>query len=306
MASAKNDALQVRTVEGSLNYYDNHRSCGTACDKAIAANVGGHNYNIITNSDQHEIYLTSLRHGDHCVDQKGRHTRDFFGSRRRKFATDERGLITETMRHPGAHPREHALAQRRAEIQLAQMENSQSYRGFQNRSQASLVPSDAPKRYSINNKRYANEAEKLRPQVSQKAAWLQRRGEVLPHCMSAPSLKHSDPVGSLDQAIHDDARKEATQRQTESAHFAPWQAANTYSSSMDSTSQGKQMVAGQRHTSVTRLENHDFAVARKNNHYSSEDKLTRSDPFFMRPRLSVSNNSVKYDIVNNERRWFRY
>jgi len=57
---------------------------------------------------------------------------------------------------------------------------------------------------------------------------------------------------------------------------------------------------------MARLENHDFAVARKNNHFSSQDKLTRADPYFMRPRLGITNNSVKYDIVNNERTWFKY
>jgi len=40
--------------------------------------------------------------------------------------------------------------------------------------------------------------------------------------------------------------------------------------------------------------------------FSSQDKLTRADPFFMRPRLGQTMNSVKYDIINNERRWFKY
>jgi hypothetical protein len=103
-----------------------------------------------------------------------------------------------------------------------------------------------------------------------------------------------------------DPRKETSQRQTESAHFAPWVSANTYATSMDATNQGKRMAMSQQHCSVNRLENHDFGITRKNNHYSSADKLTRSDALFMRPRLGITNNSVKYDILSNERKWFKY
>ena len=48
MASKKNDELNEFTVEGSLNYYDNHYSIGTAADRGNAARLGGHNWNIIT------------------------------------------------------------------------------------------------------------------------------------------------------------------------------------------------------------------------------------------------------------------
>ena len=34
--------LRRGTVEGSLNFYDNHLGCGTAADKALAARLGGH------------------------------------------------------------------------------------------------------------------------------------------------------------------------------------------------------------------------------------------------------------------------
>lgn len=103
-----------------------------------------------------------------------------------------------------------------------------------------------------------------------------------------------------------DARKEATQKQTESAHFAPWMSAHTYANSMESTPAGRHLASTQQHCSVHRLENHDFAVSRKNNHFSSQDKLTRADPFYMRPKLTHTNSSVKYDIVSNERKWFKY
>lgn len=305
MASLKNDGLLARTVEGSLNYYDSHRGCGTAADKGLAARLSGHTYNIINNTDRHEMYLQELRNSDHFVDQKGRHTVHFIGARRRPFASDERGLMTKCLSGPDEHPRKRVLEQRRTEIQLAQVESSQDYGSFQERCNQLFDPLP-PKRYSINNRQYANEIDKVVSKRSNKAEFLNRRGEKMLMSTSAPSLSLADPAGSLAHAARADARKEASQRMTESASVAPWQSANTYSTSMDATAVGRQLQAEQRNLSVTRVLNHDFGVTRKNCHYSSQDKLTRADPFFMRPRLGATSNSVKYDIVNNEQRWFRY
>lgn len=305
MASRKNDTMLMRNIEGSFNYYDGHKCLGTANDKALAARLGGHSYNIINNTARDEVYLKELRHADHFLDKKGRHTVHFFGSRRRKFADDERKLIGDCLTMQSEHPRNTLIAQRRSEIQLAQMENPRSFGAFKERAE-SLMPSPGPKRYTVNNKRYANETEKLHHKETNKMEWNQRRGQVMDHSASAPSLSLTAPRESLDRALRSDTRKEASQRQTESAHFAPWMSANTLSSSLDATRLGREHASNQQYLSVARLENNDFSVLRKNNHYSSQDKLTRSDPFFMRPRLGITNNSVKYDIVSNERRWFRY
>eukprot|EP00913_Durusdinium_trenchii_P020285 g19058.t1 len=65
---------------------------------------------------------------------------------------------------------------------------------------------------------------------------------------------------------------------------------------------GRAHAPAQQKLSVSRLENYDFGITRHNNHYSSGDKLTRADPFYMRPRVGDTLNSVKYDIITNERR----
>jgi len=307
MASRKNDLMLDRTVDGSVNYYDNHRCQGTATDKGLAARCGGHSYNIINNQDKDEIYHLKLRHDTHFLDKKGRSTIHFVGPRKRRFDIDERNLVGKCLTAPDCHPREDARYQRRLELQLAQIENATNYGEFQRRCQVSMFPQPPAKRYSIHNKRYANEGEKLNPKVlSTKEDWMQRRGDKMTRSISAPSVCLTDPAQSLSRAIHEDARKEATQRQTESAHFAPWNASNTYSATMESNPHGRAYHAMHKNCSVNRLENHDFGITRKNNHYSCQDKLTRSDPFFMRPRHSITNNSVKYDIVSNERKWFKY
>lgn len=306
MASEKNDALRARTVEGSVNYYQNHKCKGTAADRGLAERLGGCEYNIINNSDQHEVYLRDLRRSDHIVDHKGRHTVHLFGARRRKFSGDERGMVSESMRHPEPHPREGGRSQRRLETQMAQLENYNSYAGFQHRTQGTFSHAPPSKKYHVHNAKYANEVEKLQASVTPKAAWLERRGEVMTHSKSAPSVSISDPAASLNRAVREDVRKEVSQRQLESAHVAPRMCANTFSTSMDAHPLGQQISGSQRFCSVNRVENHDFGVTRKNNHFSSHDKLTRADPFYMRPREGITNNSVKYDIVSNERRWFKY
>lgn len=288
-----------------MNFYDNHLGCGTAADKAIASRLGGSSYNILSNQDRHEIYMRELRHDEHFLDRKGRHTAAFFGARRRKFAPDERQHIKDCLTLQDSHPRDSFQEQRRAEIQLAQVENSGSWQGFQDRTQR-LYDRTMPKRYSISNQRYANEQEKLRRKVAGKTDWLARRGESATHSASCPNLHLTAPADSLTRAMRADVRKEASQRQTESAHFAPWMAYNTFTQSIDSTPEGRAHAPAQQKLSVSRLENYDFGITRHNNHYSSGDKLTRADPFYMRPRVGDTLNSVKYDIITNERKWFKY
>mmetsp|Transcript_50065 Transcript_50065/g.144195 ORF Transcript_50065/g.144195 Transcript_50065/m.144195 type:complete len:305 (-) Transcript_50065:103-1017(-) len=304
MASAKNDRLLARTVEGSVNYYQGHKVKCTAADRGLAERLGGQGYNILNNSDQHEVYFRDLRPTEHIVDDKGRQTRHFFGARRRKFGGDERGLMAMSMQHPD-HPRQDSRADRRTQTQLAQMENMQSYDGFQRRCHEFFGPVP-PKKFQVHNARYANEAEKLRPRITTKDQWQQRRGEAMAHSHTAPSLSIADPAASLARAVREDPRKEASQRQLESANVAPRNVGNLLATAMDRTALGRSISESQRHCSVNRVENADFSVSRKNNHFSSGDRLTRADPFYMAPAIGITNNSVKYDIISNERRWFKY
>eukprot|EP00438_Fugacium_kawagutii_P021243 Skav207764 [mRNA] locus=scaffold2087:77577:86109:- [translate_table: standard] len=209
MASVKNDALLKRTVEGSLNYYDNHMGCGTAADKAIAARLGGHSYNILSNQDRHEIYMRELRNNYHFLDRKGRHTAAFFGARRRKFAPHPWQEIRECVTLQDSHPRDNLAAEKRAEVQLAQIENSTSFAGYQHRMQQ-MGQQTQPKRYSISNDRYALEQEKLRQKLTSKSDWLARRGESMSHSASCPNLHLTAPAESLTQAMRSDARKQVT------------------------------------------------------------------------------------------------
>ena len=59
MASPMNEQLEYRTLHGTVNYYDNQMSIGTASEKCWAAMSGGHNYDPI--SHQPARFLRHLR-----------------------------------------------------------------------------------------------------------------------------------------------------------------------------------------------------------------------------------------------------
>merc|ERR1712194_116449 len=83
----------------------------------------------------------------------------------------------------------------------------------------------------------------------------------------------------------------------ESAAFAKCKTANTYSQSVHTSGAGKALLKEQVYRSRHRIPDYDFSVTRKNNNYSNGNKLTRSDMFYTKPKLAVTNTSVKYNIV---------
>lgn len=296
MASRELDVLQDRTTDGSVNLYDGGKSKGTSIDKGMAARMGGHTWNPINGDSKTEIYFTDLRNETHPF---------FLGTQRAKFPTDPRMMVKTCLRAPDSHPRHNAISQRRAEVQLAQTENSFSYGRFQSRC-GQLFPANPPKRYSIENSRFCLETEKMRPKQATKQDWAKRRAEQMTTSVSCPSLDLRDPAGSLDQAMREDPRKRASQLAMESDHNVPRVHPRSVAMSKDATAWGQAAARKQSHLSAQRVENADFSVIRSNGHYSGHDPLTKDDPFFTKPQNARISNSVKYDIINNQRQWFKY
>jgi hypothetical protein len=297
MASRQNDMLNERTLDGTVNLYDSGLSRGTATEKGLAARMGGHTWNIITGSDKHEAYFAQVRNPRHPL---------FLGDQRRKVPVDPRGMVKTCLTAPDAHPRHVAMDQRRKEIQLAQTENSFSYKGFQDRCRQ-LFPDHPAKKYSLEDGRFCLETEKLGTrQAATKQEWAKRRGETMSHSISCPSLDLRNRAASLDHAMRQDPRKRVSQLLTESDHHAPRKTACFLANSKDLTAEGRHSAAQQSRLSAQRVENHDFSVTRQNNHFSGGDKLTKGDAYFAAPQHGRTTNSVKYDIVTNQRRWFKY
>jgi hypothetical protein len=305
MASRRHDNLLDRNLDGSVNLYDRGKSTGTACEKGLAARIGGHTWNILNNDDANEAYFAQVRNPEHPFFLGDRKTKYFFPHQIPSYPADPRGLMFRSLEGPAPHRREDAIQQRRREVQLAQIENSGSYRGFQNRCSQMFAP-NPPKRYSIENKRHVYETEKLCSRGSPKQEWIQRRSEKMMQSQSCPSVDIRDPARSLDGAMRADPRKQLSQLQTESDKCLIRYAQNGVGMSLDATAFGRSMASQQNKLSVHRVENHDWSIKRNNNHFSGEDRVTRSDPYYRRPGVGITNNSVKYDILNNQRKWFKY
>lgn len=299
MASKKNDELRARTVEGPVNLYDEQKCVGTAGDKAIAARLGGHNYNIISNKSKDEIYMLGLRHDDHFVDARNNATKHFY-QRRRKFP-GKVDVMFSCMEMPEDHPKGKFKEQRRTELQLAQTESYQDFGAFQRR-RNELRPPTPEKRRTLDDR----DRPKLNSTFVEKSMFMDRRREAvgggLSQSQSVPALPAQ---GQLQDLARRDARRGASQLQNESANFASGKTKNTYWMNMELPG-AQPLRSEQNFDSRMRAENYDFSVTRKNNHFSSQNKLTRADPFYTRPRLATTNNSVKYDMITNQRKFFGY
>lgn len=72
-----------------MKLYDDNLSAVE--DKATAGRLGGHSWNIISNSAKDEIYLQHVRSSDHYVNERGETTSAWF-DRRRRIPHPLRGL----------------------------------------------------------------------------------------------------------------------------------------------------------------------------------------------------------------------
>lgn len=297
MASNKNDLLNTRTVSGSVNLYDDQKCIGNAEDKTIASNLGGHSYNILNHRE--ELYFPNLRHDSHFVDRNNVPTMHWM-DRKRKYPRDPRNHMKLSLQNPAEHPKVAEREQRRAELRLSQMENHQSFRGFQDRRRQMRPETPEPRRTIEPSYKQPTALRVTECKQITKPQFLEMRNH---HTASMPHLRSA----SLTR-LNLEQRPEAAahQLQSESSNYAHCKTANSYAMSLSTTELGERHKLQQSRASLQRLDNYDFAITRGNNAYSSEDKLLRSDPYYMKPKLQTTNNSVKYDILSNQRKNFWY
>lgn len=299
MSSNKNDILNTRTVTGSVNLYDEQKCIGTALDKTLSSAVGGHSYNII--NQREELYFPNLRHDAHFVDRNNVTTMQWW-DRRRKYPQDPRGLMKLSLSNPAEHPKVAEREQRRQEHRLAQMENPQDWRGFQARRRM-MRPETPEARRTLNpTNKSPTEGQVTECRSVSKPQYM-HTVQMMRGSASAPSLRAS----SLTR-MNAEQRPEASvhQLQTETGSYAHCKTANSYAMSLATTELGEKHKLAQCRSSLRRADNYDFSVVKKNNGYSSEEKLLRADPYYMKPKLAITNNSVKYDIVTNHKKNFWY
>jgi len=277
--------------------YDEQKCIGNAEDKTIAAMLGGHSFNPINHRE--ELYMPNLRHDSHFVDRSNVMTMHWM-DRKRKYPRDPRNHMKLSLQNPAEHPKVAEREQRRQEYRISQMENSQSYRDFQDR-RRTMRPETPEHRRTLNPSNKQPTAMRVTEcwQIP-KYEFMDKR---MANSISAPNLR-TESLSRLNLEQRPEAA--AHQLASESASYAHCRTANTYAMSLSTTDLGERHKLSQSRASLQRADNYDFSVTKKNNSWSSEDKLTRSDPYYMKPKLAITNNSVKYDILTNERKNFWY
>eukprot|EP00933_Yihiella_yeosuensis_P051421 TRINITY_DN49350_c0_g1_i1.p1 TRINITY_DN49350_c0_g1~~TRINITY_DN49350_c0_g1_i1.p1 ORF type:complete len:349 (+),score=33.94 TRINITY_DN49350_c0_g1_i1:82-1128(+) len=127
-------------MNSTLNHYDGHRTICTLEDKAIAARLSGHTWNIINNKDEHEIYLRHARSDEHYVDEKGNTSSAWIEKKKRvphpvggNAGANWSGHITESLKCPSTPSRDQAESQPPhpgSKRQLTQLLQSSAPRDF--------------------------------------------------------------------------------------------------------------------------------------------------------------------------------
>lgn len=312
----------------ALLHYDGHRTICTLEDKALAARLGGHSWNIINNSDKHEIYLPHARSSEHYVDDKGNTTSAWLDRKKRVSrpgaggdeGANYSGEVTEVLRCPRS-PSVHNARQTRqlcqasapGDFALYSARRSQAMPGTPHRPGAldRLLPAG-------NQMRMRDIATPRITQVVQRQDWTPRRGEPRREPKTPREEELFSTVDQLRAESHFDIKDKtfaellpprgaATPRSTpRGSSGAPVDSAARVAAAHS----GRTIYGTPRHPedrvkhSKSRIEN--YAHREISSWTLSQDKLTRNDPFVMKPMQQSNNSGVKYNIITNERSNFWY
>jgi hypothetical protein len=302
MASKKNDDLNEFCVNGSINYYDKHRSKCTAEDKKLASMMGSCGWNIVTNKEEHEVYFRNARNPDHFVDDGNQATADWWNRKRRvrRPGSDETSVLdsrmtVQTLTCPPTAGKIAEKDRQRTMKSLCQNEAPLDFGRFTAR-KAEMMPSTPEKNWNdkqvrdqhrkrdIPTPHHCNKAET-------KAMFMSRRDVPRITEMPPPAAEMFCSVDQLRSEPHTNVM---------SARFAHEHTAARMSGSQTA----RLTVDDKRHRSHQRLES--MTVRDVTSWPWQSDKLTRRDPYHVKPMQASGNSSVKHDIISNERRNFWY
>ncbi|KAF4675101.1 hypothetical protein FOL47_008276 [Perkinsus chesapeaki] len=196
----------------------------------------------------------------------------------RKQPYDTRGLMYMSLQCPQTHRKGDIRLQRRMDNQILHSIYPQSYGDYQIKRR------------------------ELRPPTPEMRKSLDKRDIVCGKHTPSIVLIKDEYKANLRGIDHNTRQRKdyinksmsVDQLHSESAILAHCKTANTYTMDIGTTAIGRELHNKRRpHHSQDRLECFDFGITRSNNHYSNMDKLTRSDAYYIKPRLAITNNSVK-------------
>lgn len=308
MASKRNDDLNILTVSGSVNLYDNQRCQATASEKYQASRISGHGWNILTNQEAGEVYFPHARNGDHFVDAKNSATSEWWPRRRRNmrpgsddtYNLDSRQTIAcfQSEKEPASKGWP-ALA--RKNRQLAQATFSNSFREYQTAmsgfpddvSSAKVVPAPPlPFQKQLRDPQPAKLS--ARSRLMSKTLFTPRRFEEATLPTKGPTMSAPPTVRDMFSRSMDQVRSEAID--TLSPNFVD--------SVMKTDGSAVSAAIGHR-TKHSSCRVDPFKVTEIAG-WTNEDKVFRQDPYSAKPIQRTGNSCVKYDIISGRKKDFWY
>eukprot|EP00403_Amphidinium_massartii_P035334 CAMPEP_0178441632 /NCGR_PEP_ID=MMETSP0689_2-20121128/37588_1 /TAXON_ID=160604 /ORGANISM="Amphidinium massartii, Strain CS-259" /LENGTH=316 /DNA_ID=CAMNT_0020064831 /DNA_START=15 /DNA_END=966 /DNA_ORIENTATION=+ len=316
-------------MQTARHHYDGHRTVCTADEKAVAARIGGHTWNIISNDEEHEIYFREARNPDHFLDKDGHGSSCWFD--RKKRVQDESGeavraggsaAVASTLKCPPSSGKQSERRRNQAVKQLCQLSAGPDYGLYtallsaRNLSATGVAPASA----RGGSARRAVEVISARPsaRVVAQSEWTPRRGERPPSPERPPLEEHM--FSALDQvsseshidtrdanfadAIHSARWGRPTQRQPPAAAAAgaTTGALNRTAVQLAASLPGPR-VPRQGLEAAPRAER---AAEVTQNGAQERDRALKADTLYLKPLLQAGSSSVKYDIVTNQWRDFWY
>mmetsp|Transcript_6152 Transcript_6152/g.19366 ORF Transcript_6152/g.19366 Transcript_6152/m.19366 type:complete len:317 (+) Transcript_6152:52-1002(+) len=303
------DSLQPK------NFYDRHRVHCTCDERLQASRLSGHTWNIITNKDDHEVYLREIRNSDHFVDEKGNATSHWIQQKKRADVDHARvsDNIGRVMTCPGTAGKEAAHLRARQHKQLCQAMDPSDFGAYSARRSASQAPptprrGGALDRTAPSQERSRDVPPKPTPRAVDRGQWTARRGEQRAERRPPPEQDMYRTVDQLRVESHADVVGQSFATALQSARTA---GASALSGAVTTRSQfvARQDQPARAGASLTRnsMERVEAGDSREISSWPiRRDKLQRGDAYYVKPMAHSGSSSVKYDIVSNERRQFWY
>lgn len=314
----------------TLNHYEGHRTICTTDDKATASLLGGHQWNIISNREDTEVYLREARNPEHYIDQDGKATSTWFQKRGLVRRVDG-SLITganseqtaQILRCPATAGKTELKHQARELRQLCQASAPADYSLYSTR-RSQVLPTTPRRLDHLDRtvpfqKSLMDTPVRSSPRCVERQLWTPRRGEPLTEPRPPAEKEMFTSVDQLKSESHLNAQDHmfAAMLRGQNQHDRPAGLASlalpegsavtlTSMNSTRSRREGCHPLPADLRTrnSLQRLE--EFTPRDISAWSRQQDKLRRQDPFSAKPMAFGGSSGAKYDIITNERHNFWY
>lgn len=290
-------------MDQPIHLYDNGRIACTLDDKATAAHLSGHTWNIINNRKDHEVYLRHARNNDHYITEEGRTTNAWFEQKRRVVLPNgsirnalSSEHVAEVMRCPPTAGKEAAKVSMRQARHECQASAPMDFGQYSARREEVPPPTPAAKPDSFDRclqwpGRRRDPPERTPARLLTRQSWTPRRGELRDEPLPPP------------QALHTARRRPADAGPVSDGFSARGPSAGAAVVAAPLSARTPLRERRPAH-SLARME--DICCREISAWALAKDKLKHGDGYFEMPAAQQSASGVNYNILNHQRTNFWY